>query len=137
MRLYGRQGVAEYQALVPHAEAGAFLGALERGVLAERPPIVMGSLKLFRGERRYVRFEADGVCVTLDLVRSREGLSFMERLDRMTLDAGGLPHIVKDSRLPREVVERSFPGYEEFRQRRRAYDPDVRFRSSLSARLGL
>jgi decaprenylphospho-beta-D-ribofuranose 2-oxidase len=137
MRLYGRQGVAEYQALVPHAEAGAFLGALERAVLAERPPIVMGSLKLFRGERRYVRFEADGVCVTLDLVRSREGLSFMERLDRMTLDAGGLPHIVKDSRLPREVVERSFPGYEEFRQRRRAYDPDVRFRSSLSARLGL
>jgi decaprenylphospho-beta-D-ribofuranose 2-oxidase len=137
LRLYGRQGVAEYQVLVPHASAGSFLGALERAVLQERPPLVMASLKLFRGEARFVRFEADGVCVTLDLVRSRAGLAFMERLDRLVLDASGLPHIVKDSRLPRDVVARSYPGYEEFRQRRRTYDADGRFRSTLSARLEL
>ena len=102
-----------------------------------RPPAVMASMKLFRGEGRFLRFEGDGVCVTIDLVRSAEGLGFLSVLDRLTLEFGGLPHIIKDSRLPADVVERSYPGYEEFRERRRALDPGAAFRSELSARLGL
>ena len=136
-RLYGRRGLAEYQALVPHAGASDFLSALEREVLRLRPPVVMASLKLFRGEPKLLRFEADGVCVTLDLVRSAEGLSFLEVLDRLTLEHGALPHIVKDSRLPAAVVARSYSGYAEFRERRRELDPSGSFRSELSARLEL
>ena len=79
----------------------------------------------------------DGVCVTVNLVRSSGGVEFLRTLDRLTLDAGGLPHVVKDSRLPAEVVARAYPGYEEFRARRRAHDPEGLFRSELSARLGL
>jgi decaprenylphospho-beta-D-ribofuranose 2-oxidase len=137
LRLYGRRGLAEHQSLVPHAAASAFLASLEREVLAARPPIVMGSLKLFRGEPRFVRFEGDGVCVTLDLVRSTEGLDFMGRLDRLTLQFGALPHLVKDSRVGADVAARSYPGYTEFRERRRSYDPEGRFRSAHQARLGL
>jgi decaprenylphospho-beta-D-ribofuranose 2-oxidase len=137
LRLYGRRGLAEHQSLVPHAAAGEFLKRLEREVLAARPPLVMASLKLFRGEPRFVRFESDGVCVTLDLVRSADGLSFMERLDRLLLDCGGLPHLIKDSRLPAAVAARAYPGYHEFRERRRAHDPEGRFRSALQERLEL
>jgi hypothetical protein len=128
--LYGRRGLAEYQAIVPHAAASEFLGALERAALGSRPPIVMASLKLFRGEPKLLRFEGDGVCVTLDLVRSAEGLRFLEVLDRLTLEHGALPHIVKDSRLPAAVVARSYPGYEEFRERRRR---STRRRASIRA----
>jgi len=135
--LYGRRGLAEYQSLVPHAAAASFVAELEREVRRVRPPLVMASLKLFRGEKRFVRFEADGVCFTFDLVRSSETRAFLERLDRITLEASGLPHIVKDSRLPAEVVARSYEGYEEFRAKRRAHDPEGRFRSALSARLEL
>jgi decaprenylphospho-beta-D-ribofuranose 2-oxidase len=135
--LYGRRGLAEYQSLVPHAAAALFLRALEQEALRTRPPIVMASLKLFRGEPKLLRFEADGVCVTLDLVRSTDGLRFMEVLDRLTLEHGALPHIVKDSRLKADVVARSYPGYAEFRERRRALDPAGGFRSELSARLEL
>jgi decaprenylphospho-beta-D-ribofuranose 2-oxidase len=135
--LYGRRGLAEYQSLVPQAAADSFLRALEREVLRARPPLVMASMKLFRGERGLVRFESDGVCVTLNLVRSAEGVAFLRVLDGLTLEAGALPHIVKDSRLPREVVVRAYPGYEEFRARRLAHDPAGLFRSELSTRLGL
>jgi decaprenylphospho-beta-D-ribofuranose 2-oxidase len=135
--LFGRRGLAEYQSLVPHETASDFLHDLEREVLRARAPVVMASLKLFRGEKRLLRFDADGVCVTLDLVRSAEGLRFMEELDRLTLEFSGLPHIVKDSRLPAGVVARSYPGYEEFRERRRAFDPGSSFRSELSTRLEL
>lgn len=137
LRLYGRRGLAEHQSLVPHAAAAEFLARLEREVLVARAPVVMASLKLFRGEPRFVRFEGDGVCVTLDLVRSADGLAFMDRLDRLVLDYGGLPHLIKDSRLPAAVAARAYPGYLEFRERRRAYDPDGRFRSALQARLEL
>jgi decaprenylphospho-beta-D-ribofuranose 2-oxidase len=137
LRLYGRRGLAEHQSLVPHAAAADFLARLEREVMASRPPVVMASLKLFRGEPRFVRFEGDGVCVTLDLVRSAAGLAFMDRLDRLMLECGGLPHLIKDSRLSAAVAARSYSGYREFRERRRVYDPAGRFRSGLQARLEL
>ena len=104
--LYGRRGLAEYQALVPHAAAADFLRALEREALRARPPVVMASLKLFRGERKLLRFEADGVCVTLDLVRSAEGLRFLEVLDRLTLEPGRCP----TSSRTRGCRRRSWPG---------------------------
>lgn len=137
LRLYGRRGLAEHQSLVPHAASADYLARLEREVLASRPPLVMASLKLFRGEQRFVRFEGDGVCVTLDLVRSAAGLAFMDRVDRLMLDCGGLPHLIKDSRLSAAVAARSYPGYQEFRDLRRVFDPEGRFRSALQTRLEL
>jgi decaprenylphospho-beta-D-ribofuranose 2-oxidase len=135
--LFGRRGLAECQSLVPHGAAEGFLAALEREVLRARPPLVMVSMKLFRGDPGLIRFEADGVCVTVDLVRSAEGAAFLSVLDQLTLEAGGLPHIVKDSRLPADVVARAYPGYEEFRARLFAHDPARLFRSELSSRLRL
>jgi decaprenylphospho-beta-D-ribofuranose 2-oxidase len=135
--LYGRRGLAEYQALVPHASVDEFLRGLEHEALRVRPPVVMMSMKLFRGEQRLLRFEGDGVCVTVNLVRSGDGVGFLTVLDRLTLAAGGIPHIVKDSRLPAAVAGQSYPDYEAFRERLRAHDPERLFRSDLSVRLGL
>jgi decaprenylphospho-beta-D-ribofuranose 2-oxidase len=135
--LFGRQGLAEYQSLVPHDAAADFLLALEREALRVRPPLVMASTKLFRGEQKLLRFEGDGVCVTVDLVRSADGLRFLEVLDRLTLEHGALPHIAKDSRLPAAVVAGSYPEYDAFREKRRALDPDGGFRSELATRLAL
>ena len=135
--LFGRRGLAEYQALVPDDAVGAFLAELEREILAHRAPVVMMSMKLFRGTQRFLRFERDGVCVTLDLVRSAAGLDFLARLDGLVAEAGGLPHIIKDSRLPAAVVRRCYPEYELFRERLRAYDPERIFVSELSRMLAL
>lgn len=135
--LFGRRGLAEYQALVPNGSIDEFLRELQREVLRARPPVVMTSMKLFRGQQRFLRFEGDGVCFTMDLVRSAPGLAFLPVLDRLTLAAGGIPNVVKDSRLPASVVARSYPEYEKFRERLRAYDAQRLFRSELSERLGL
>jgi decaprenylphospho-beta-D-ribofuranose 2-oxidase len=135
--LFGRRGLAEYQALVPHGSIEAFLKDLQREVVRLRPPMVMLSMKLFRGSPHFLRFEGDGVCVTADLVRSPDGLAFLPVLDRLTTAAGGLPNIIKDSRLPVAVVRRCYPEYERFREKLRVYDPERRFRSELSERLEL
>jgi decaprenylphospho-beta-D-ribofuranose 2-oxidase len=135
--LFGRRGLAEYQVLVPHPAIRAFLQDLEREVLRTRPPVVMLSMKLFRGNQRFLRFEGDGVCFTLDLVRSPAGLAFLPVLDRLTAAAGGIPHIIKDSRLPAAVVRQCYSEYERFREKLVAHDPERLFRSELSERLEL
>jgi decaprenylphospho-beta-D-ribofuranose 2-oxidase len=135
--LYGRPGLAEYQALVPNDSIDAFLKNFEREVMRLKPPVVMFSMKLFRGVQRLLRFEGDGVCFTVDLVRSSAGLGFLSVLDRLTMDAGGIPHIIKDSRLPAAVVRACYPEYGFFRERLRTHDPERRFRSELSQRLEL
>jgi decaprenylphospho-beta-D-ribofuranose 2-oxidase len=135
--LFGRRGLAEYQALVPHGSIEVFLKDLQREVVRLRPPMVMLSMKLFRGSPHFLRFEGDGVCVTADLVRSPDGLAVLPVLDRLTTAAGGIPNIIKDSRLPVAVVRRCYPEYERFREKLRVYDPERRFRSELSERLEL
>jgi decaprenylphospho-beta-D-ribofuranose 2-oxidase len=135
--LYGQRGLAEYQALVPSRAITTFLQEVEGEVLRKRPPVVMLSMKLFKGTQRLLRFEGDGVCFTADLVRSPAGLSFLSVLDRLTTAAGGIPNITKDSRLPVAVVRQCYPEYERFRQNLRVFDPERRFRSELSERLEL
>ncbi|MGH9336884.1 MAG: FAD-binding oxidoreductase, partial [Vicinamibacteria bacterium] len=107
--LYGRRGLAEYQAIVPHASIEAFLGELERRILRARPDGVMVSMKLFRGEPRLLRFEKDGVCLTLDFARSSATTKFFETLDEMCIEAGAIPNVIKDSRLPAAIVRKCYP----------------------------
>jgi decaprenylphospho-beta-D-ribofuranose 2-oxidase len=136
-RLFGRRGLAEVQLLVPSDVADEFLAELTRQVARARPPVLMVSLKLFRGTQRLLRFEADGVCVTLDLVRSRPALAFLPVLDELAAAAGALPHIIKDSRLPGPVVRKCYPEYERFREGLQVHDPARLCRSELSRRLDL
>ncbi len=135
--LFGRRGLAEAQIIVPHAAAELFVMDLATQLKRHRPPSVMISLKLVSGAQRYVRFDADGVCVTLNLVRGSEAHRFLSVLDEMTLAAGGIPNVAKDPRLPRSVVDRAFPEADRFREDLRAYDPERRFRSALSEGLSL
>jgi decaprenylphospho-beta-D-ribofuranose 2-oxidase len=136
-QLYGRRGLAEYQVLVPPERTGEFLARLRELVLRHSPPAVMLALRSFRGEQRLLRFEGDGLCVTLDLARSARGIAFLERLDELTAAVEALPNLIKDSRLPAAVVRRCYREYERFGEELRRFDPARLFRSELSTRLGL
>jgi decaprenylphospho-beta-D-ribofuranose 2-oxidase len=135
--LFGRRGLAEVQVLVPDESIDEFLAELKERILASEAPVLMVSMKPFAGSQRLLRFGGEGVCVTLNLVRSAAGLKFLPVLDEMTVAARGLPHIIKDSRLPAPVVRACYPEHDAFRSALLAHDPDRLFRSELSARLGL
>jgi decaprenylphospho-beta-D-ribofuranose 2-oxidase len=136
-RFYGRRGLAESQMLIPQEQAEGFLAELQQRILKMEVPAVMMSLKLFKGTQRLLRFDGDGVCVTLDLVRSLQTLAFLSILDELLIAAHGIPNVVKDSRLPRAVVRACYTQYEAFRDQLYTYDPSRTFRSELSERLGL
>ena len=75
--------------------------------------------------------------MTIDFARSSATTKFLGAFDEMCVAAGALPNLIKDSRIPLDIVRRCYPGYEEFRDRIHAHDPERLFQSELSQRLGL
>jgi decaprenylphospho-beta-D-ribofuranose 2-oxidase len=135
--LFGRAGFHEYQLIVPRDGFSDLVGALRAYLARHRTPVTLVSCKLFAGDRRYLRFDGAGLCLALDFPRGREGSLFASFLDDLVRDLRALPNIIKDSRLPREVVVACYPEYESFRQGLRVFDPIRLYRSEVSERLGL
>lgn len=136
-RLYGKAGLAEYQMLIPFKETQQFLTELQSVMLKEKPPAVMASLKLFKGKQRLLRFEMDGTCLALDLVRCARTERFLTILDDMLISASGIPYLIKDSRLPQQVARLCYPHYELMRKALHDFDPQRLYRSEMSERLAL
>ena len=135
--MFGDPGFIEYQAIVPDSQVERYLASIEELFREQSLPSVLVSMKQFRGTRRWLRFEADGVCVTLYLARTGAATESLAALDCLAMETGSVVNIMKDSRLPASAVRALFPEYEVFRDELRRYDPQRLFRSELSERLGL
>ncbi len=83
-RLFGRPGLVEYQVIVAPDRAESFLAELGRLLRSAGAPSVMLSMKAFAGEPRLLRFERDGVCLTLNLERNGATPGLLARLDELT-----------------------------------------------------
>lgn len=134
--LFGRSGVLEYQLLIPMDRLNKFLHELEVRVkdLEIRPTMV--SLKRFRGQRKFLTFNGDGLCLSIDVLNSRHSLKFFAALDFLCTKYGCLPNISKDSRLPLKVIKATYGvEYELFKTQIEKLA--LPFSSALSRKLGL
>lgn len=135
--LFGSRGFHEYQALVPSPQFDGFAAELEKSVRRHRTAITLASAKYFGGKQQLLRFGGPGVCFAVNLPRNASSAPFLSRLDQLVLDFGGIPNIIKDSRLPASVAARAFREIERFRSELRSFDPQRLYRSELSERLAL
>ena len=136
-RLFGRRGFHEYQLIIPHAALPEFAHELS-GFVAKYPiAMALVSAKIFDGQSDLLRFSGKGICLAIDAPRSGSAPKFLEFLDLLGTRLAARPNIIKDSRLPRKVMEACFPEADKFRRLLRDFDPARTFQSELSARLGL
>lgn len=136
-KLFGAKGFYEYQAILPQNLAPEYFKAIHSQINQQYVSISLASAKSFSGPRELLRFSGAGICIALNFPRNDFGAKFMSFLDERILEFGGVPNIIKDSRLSREMVDSCYPGANEFRGMLRAFDPKRIFRSELSERLGL
>jgi decaprenylphospho-beta-D-ribofuranose 2-oxidase len=136
-RFYGKPGLAEIQVLVPEASFAEFAAGLAAIVHEIEPPLVMMSMKRFRGSAQSLSMSGTGMLFALDLARDATTSRFIEALDALTIGAGAQPNVAKDSRLPAQIAARTLPHYERFRRRVHELDPDRLYQSELSRRLEL
>jgi hypothetical protein len=127
----------ELQILLDDTSINPFIRALEHLAARERQPLIMASLKRFRGRQRSLSPTGVGYLVAIDLLPGKAADRLMAQIDGLMLDLGGQPNLSKDSRICREVAARSIRNYATFAERLRRYDPSRRFCSELSERIGL
>lgn len=136
-KLFGTAGFHEYQAIIPIANLATYAEGI-RDYLRRRPvAIALASGKIFAGTNDLLRFSGAGLCFALNFPRTVDSADFLSYLDNLVVSIGGMPNIIKDSRLPVAVVNATYPEADVFRERLRSFDPKRLFRSELSDRLQL
>jgi FAD/FMN-containing dehydrogenase len=137
-RLYGSNGFAQYQCVVPHAASQSAIRNILERVAASGRGSFLAVLKLFGPEGDgLMSFPLAGYTLTLDFPINAVTLNLMLALDAIVADHGGRLYLAKDSRTGTDMVKRGYPRLERFREIRRAIDPTGRFASMQSQRLGL
>ncbi|MGZ5059050.1 MAG: FAD-binding oxidoreductase [Methylobacter sp.] len=136
-RFFGRTGFAEMQVLVGRQAVETFVQKLQNLVGQHNPPLVMMSLKMFRGKQSSLSMSGEGYLVALNFIRNSRLPGFLELLDQLAVETGAQANLSKDSRIPAEVASRTLPHYAGFKSRLHSFDPLQLYRSELRNRIGV
>jgi decaprenylphospho-beta-D-ribofuranose 2-oxidase len=137
-RIYGTPGFLQYQFVVPDGEHETVRYVLQR-LSAAQCPVFLAVLKRFGpANPGMLSFPAQGWTLAVDIPTRVPGLDqLLDELDARMLTARGRIYLAKDSRVSASVLPQMYPRLDDFRAVRDRIDPQRRFASDLSERLGL
>jgi decaprenylphospho-beta-D-ribofuranose 2-oxidase len=137
-RLYGRDGLVQYQLVVPSGQDQVLHAVIEQ-LQRARVPCFLAVLKdLGAANDAPLSFPLAGWTLALDLPRAASGLDVaLDRCDELVAAAGGRVYLTKDSRLGPEALRAMYPRLEEWRAVRDRADPERLWRSDLAVRTRL
>jgi FAD/FMN-containing dehydrogenase len=115
--VYGPNGLMQHQSVVPLESAEDAVRAMLREVADAGSGSCLGVLKTFGNVQSpgLLSFPKPGATLALDLPNEKhKTLRLLDRLDRITLEAGGAVNPYKDARMSGACFKASFPGWERF-----------------------
>jgi decaprenylphospho-beta-D-ribofuranose 2-oxidase len=137
-RLYGREGLIQYQFVVPMGEEQVLQRCFEL-IRARRLPVYLAVFKRFGPAfGGALSFPLQGWTLAVDVPAGAPGLEpALSALDELIAGCGGRVYLSKDVRLRREHLQAMYPEIDRFRDQRSRVDPQGILRSDLARRLGL
>jgi len=136
--LYGRRGFQQYQLVLPHESARAGIAEVLRRVAKAGKGSFLAVLKQFgEANNMPLSFPRAGLTLTLDFKMEATLPGLLDELDAIVLDHGGRLYLAKDARMSEAMFKTGYPEWEKFMAVRREVDPEGRFSSLQSRRLGL
>lgn len=136
-RVYGKKGFLQYQFVIPFGQGNNGMHKVLDKIreYGQASPLVV--LKLFGKQDDFISFPMEGFTLALDFPIRKGLFEFLDELDRMIIDLGGRHYLTKDARMSKETFFKGYPNAQEFVERIKKYNPDYRFSSLQSERLGL
>ena len=138
-RIYGPGGSLQYQFVVPLERSREAMVEIIQRISDERRPSFLAVLKSMgpQGDG-LMSFPREGTTLSLDFPYTGPDLiELLHELDEIVVDHGGRVYLAKDACLQARHVPPMYPNFERFRTIKAAVDPEGRFSSSLSRRLGI
>ncbi|HEY5226019.1 MAG TPA: FAD-binding oxidoreductase, partial [Methylovirgula sp.] len=133
-RIYGRQGLYQYQTVVPPAVAHDAVKAMLTAISDSGEGSFLAVLKTFGDavSPGLLSFPRKGTTLALDFPNhGTSTLVLMERLDCIVREAGGRLYPAKDGRIPAPMFRDGYPQWQTFRQH-----VDPHFSSHFWSRVG-
>jgi FAD/FMN-containing dehydrogenase len=135
-RLYGRAGLFQHQSAIPEDSARIIIPQMLAVTREAGQSSFLTVLKRFGNlaSPGILSFPQAGYTLTVDFPnRGTATLSLLERLDRMTIDAGGRVNPYKDQRMNAAIFKSGFPQWKELeRERDPALNSNFWRRTALS-----
>ncbi len=135
-RVYGKKGFAQFQCVLPIENSYKGLKEILDAISKSEASSFLGVLKRFGEQNSYFSFPMRGYSIALDFPITKKSLLLMETLDEITLRYGGRFYLAKDSRMKRDVFQRSDNRLSDFLKLRKNKLAKS-FSSVQSSRLGL
>ena len=136
-KLYGRQGFAQYQCVIPLNCAEIGLRELLDTVSGTKSGAFLAVLKRFGKQESRFSFPMEGYTLALDFPVNPKTLSLMDKLDAITMKYNGRTYLAKDSRMSRDLFQLTEPRAQDYKMYRESAFAANTFKSAQSQRLSI
>ena len=132
---FGKKGFIESQLLIDEFKFDSFMLEFKNLFKKYEPTVTLFSLKNMSGKQELLRFEDNKICITFDYVNNSKNLLFMSKIDILYEKYEILPSITKDSRISKEIFNKSYKNSSVFIKKLREFDKERIYQSEISRRL--
>lgn len=136
-RGYGKRGFIQYQFVLPIESSKKGLIDILQRINRYGSGSFLAVLKLFGKDEGIISFPMEGYTLALDFPIKRELFTFLDKLDRVVLEYGGRIYLTKDARMKPEIFWNSYRTAHEWYRIMKKHNPENKFRSLQSDRLGI
>jgi len=137
-RLYGKNGFAQYQFVLPMLAGVNGLKKVLSAIAESGEGSFLAVLKIFGEENsNYLSFPLRGYTLALDFKINPKTLELIRYLDCMIMNMGGRIYLAKDALMSEDSFKIMYPKWELFEEVRSKYGALGKFSSHQSKRLGL
>ena len=134
-KIYGKKGFAQFQCVIPLSRSKKAITELLNCISNSKSSSFLAVLKRFGPQKSNFSFPMEGYSLALDFPINSDNLFLMKLLDEITIKNGGRFYLAKDSRVKKDIFEKSDNRVNEFRKYREKLK--FKFNSIQSKRLDL
>ena len=98
----------EHQIIIPHKKVKSYLKDFKKIVIKHQPSITLCHLKIFSGKSNYLRFDENGLGMSIHILKNKKFNTFFKKLQSLDLIHGCKINLYKNSILDLNVIKKNY-----------------------------